>query len=213
MLVSQGGGGDDPDAVRRVPRRTRTRARSTVAPTSRSCSATSATGEDVLTRVHSECLTGDVFGVAAVRLRRAARARDGADRRGGARRRPVHPRPRGPGDRPDAQAARLRAPGPGPRHGRGEHRARLRGRSSATTASARRSWSTSAFETMRLLTNNPAKRAGLEGYGLSIEERIPLETEPTPENIELPAHEAGEDGPPAGRPRRRRARAGRAGER
>lgn len=28
---------------------------------------------------------------------------------------------------------------------------------------------------MRLLTNNPAKRAGLEGYGLSIVERVPLE--------------------------------------
>ena len=35
---------------------------------------------------------------------------------------------------------------------------------------------------MRLLTNNPDKRAGLEGYGLSIEERIPLQTEPTREN-------------------------------
>jgi len=28
---------------------------------------------------------------------------------------------------------------------------------------------------MRLLTNNPAKRAGLEGYGLRIVERVPLE--------------------------------------
>jgi 3,4-dihydroxy 2-butanone 4-phosphate synthase/GTP cyclohydrolase II len=27
---------------------------------------------------------------------------------------------------------------------------------------------------MRLLTNNPAKRAGLEGYGLSIIDRVPL---------------------------------------
>ena len=36
---------------------------------------------------------------------------------------------------------------------------------------------------MRLLTNNPAKRAGLEGYGLSIAERIPLETVPTDENL------------------------------
>ena len=32
--------------------------------------------------------------------------------------------------------------------------------------------------TMRLLTNNPDKRAGLEGYGLAIDERIPLEIEP-----------------------------------
>ena len=38
--------------------------------------------------------------------------------------------------------------------------------------------------TMRLLTNNPAKRAGLEGYGLSIVGRVPLETEPTAENLE-----------------------------
>jgi 3,4-dihydroxy 2-butanone 4-phosphate synthase/GTP cyclohydrolase II len=36
---------------------------------------------------------------------------------------------------------------------------------------------------MRLLTNNPSKRAGLEGYGLSIVERVPLETKPTPENL------------------------------
>jgi 3,4-dihydroxy 2-butanone 4-phosphate synthase/GTP cyclohydrolase II len=37
--------------------------------------------------------------------------------------------------------------------------------------------------TMRLLTNNPTKRAGLEGYGLEIVERIPLQTAPNPENI------------------------------
>jgi 3,4-dihydroxy 2-butanone 4-phosphate synthase/GTP cyclohydrolase II len=36
---------------------------------------------------------------------------------------------------------------------------------------------------MRLLTNNPAKRAGLEGYGLEVVERIPLATSPTPENV------------------------------
>ena len=35
---------------------------------------------------------------------------------------------------------------------------------------------------MRLLTNNPIKRAGIEGYGLSIVERIPLITPPTEEN-------------------------------
>jgi 3,4-dihydroxy 2-butanone 4-phosphate synthase/GTP cyclohydrolase II len=36
---------------------------------------------------------------------------------------------------------------------------------------------------MRLMTNNPAKYTGIEGYGLSISERVPLETHPTPENI------------------------------
>jgi 3,4-dihydroxy 2-butanone 4-phosphate synthase/GTP cyclohydrolase II len=39
------------------------------------------------------------------------------------------------------------------------------------------------ISTMRLLTNNPTKRAGLEGYGLSIVERVPLETQPNPENL------------------------------
>jgi 3,4-dihydroxy 2-butanone 4-phosphate synthase/GTP cyclohydrolase II len=37
--------------------------------------------------------------------------------------------------------------------------------------------------TMRLMTNNPSKRAGIEGYGLSIVERISLQTVPTDENI------------------------------
>lgn len=36
---------------------------------------------------------------------------------------------------------------------------------------------------MRLLTNNPAKRAGLEGYGLSVTERVPLITSPNVENV------------------------------
>jgi 3,4-dihydroxy 2-butanone 4-phosphate synthase/GTP cyclohydrolase II len=36
--------------------------------------------------------------------------------------------------------------------------------------------------TMRLMTNNPAKYGGLEGFGLDIVERIPLEIEPNPHN-------------------------------
>lgn len=35
---------------------------------------------------------------------------------------------------------------------------------------------------MRLLSNNPMKRIGLEGYGLRIVERIPLEIDPNPYN-------------------------------
>ncbi|MDP8969822.1 MAG: bifunctional 3,4-dihydroxy-2-butanone-4-phosphate synthase/GTP cyclohydrolase II [Actinomycetota bacterium] len=39
------------------------------------------------------------------------------------------------------------------------------------------------LSTLRLLSNNPAKRAGLEGFGLEIVERVPLETTPTTENL------------------------------
>lgn len=39
------------------------------------------------------------------------------------------------------------------------------------------------ISTMRLLTNNPTKRAGLEGYGLRIVERVPLESPPNAENL------------------------------
>ena len=37
---------------------------------------------------------------------------------------------------------------------------------------------------MRLLTNNPAKYGGLEGFGLEIVERVPIESTPTADNIE-----------------------------
>ncbi|MDR1872982.1 MAG: bifunctional 3,4-dihydroxy-2-butanone-4-phosphate synthase/GTP cyclohydrolase II [Deltaproteobacteria bacterium] len=35
---------------------------------------------------------------------------------------------------------------------------------------------------MRLMTNNPAKMVALEGYGLEVVERVPLEVSPRPEN-------------------------------
>src|SRR4029077_11368248 len=38
--------------------------------------------------------------------------------------------------------------------------------------------------TMRYMTNNPAKYGGLDGFGLEMVERVPLESVPNPENIE-----------------------------
>jgi 3,4-dihydroxy 2-butanone 4-phosphate synthase/GTP cyclohydrolase II len=37
---------------------------------------------------------------------------------------------------------------------------------------------------IRLITNNPRKIKGLEGYGIRVTERIPIETKPSQENIE-----------------------------
>ena len=36
---------------------------------------------------------------------------------------------------------------------------------------------------MRIITNNPGKRAGIAGYGISIVERVPLEIEPNSNNL------------------------------
>ncbi|MFH1488541.1 MAG: bifunctional 3,4-dihydroxy-2-butanone-4-phosphate synthase/GTP cyclohydrolase II [Pseudomonadota bacterium] len=36
---------------------------------------------------------------------------------------------------------------------------------------------------MRLMTNNPKKIIGLEGYGLEVTGRVPIETDPKPENL------------------------------
>ena len=35
-----------------------------------------------------------------------------------------------------------------------------------------------------MITNNPGKRAGIEGYGLKIVERVPLEITPNENNLE-----------------------------
>jgi 3,4-dihydroxy 2-butanone 4-phosphate synthase/GTP cyclohydrolase II len=37
---------------------------------------------------------------------------------------------------------------------------------------------------LRMITNSPGKRAGIEGYGLKITERVPLEVEPNARNLE-----------------------------
>ena len=54
--------------------------------------------------------------------------------------------------------------------------------------------------TIRILTNNPKKLTGIEGFGLTVVEQVPIETEPTDGEPALPRDEAGQARPPAAPP-------------
>ena len=79
--------------------------------------------EDVLVRVHSECLTGDVFHSMRCDCGEQLDAALAMIEQRGPRRPPL-PLPGGPRDRPAQQAPRLQAAGGGRRHGRGQPQAR-----------------------------------------------------------------------------------------
>ena len=139
-------------------------------------------GAGVLTRVHSECLTGDVFGSlrcdCGQQLDRALEL-IAAEGRG------VILYIRGHEGRAIGITHKLRA-----------YELQDRGRDTVEAnlelgfPPDQRDYGIGAqvlydlgVRSMRLLTNNPEKRAGLEGHGLSIQERLPLQTEPTPQNV------------------------------
>jgi 3,4-dihydroxy 2-butanone 4-phosphate synthase/GTP cyclohydrolase II len=141
-----------------------------------------ADGEDVLVRVHSECLTGDVFGSLRCDCGPqldAALSAVAVEGRGVVLYIRGH-EGRGIGLLHKLQAYQLQDAG-------------------ADTIDANlglglpadaRDYGTGAqilvdlgIRTMRLLTNNPTKRAGLEGYGLKITGRVGLPTHVTADNI------------------------------
>ncbi|MGD9985352.1 MAG: bifunctional 3,4-dihydroxy-2-butanone-4-phosphate synthase/GTP cyclohydrolase II [Pseudonocardia sp.] len=139
-------------------------------------------GEDVLVRVHSECLTGDVLGSlrcdCGPQLDAALEA-VAAEGRGIVLYMRGH-EGRGIGLLHKLQAYQLQEAG-------------------ADTVDANLAMGLPAdardygigaqiladlgVRSMRLLTNNPEKRAGLEGYGLAINGRVPMPVRPTPENL------------------------------
>ena len=90
---------------------------STTSTTSRSSRARSTGADDVLVRVHSECLTGDVFHSLRCDCGEQLESALAMIEQRGPRRAAV-PEPGGARDRPAQQAARLQAPGGGPRHRR-----------------------------------------------------------------------------------------------
>lgn len=139
-------------------------------------------GEDVLIRMHSECLTGDVFGSlrcdCGPQLHASLEA-IAAEGRGAV----VYIRGhegRGIGLLHKLQAYQLQDSG----------RDTLEANLDLGLPADARDYGTGAqilvdlgVKTMRLLTNNPAKRAGLEGYGLTVVGRVALPTSINPENV------------------------------
>jgi 3,4-dihydroxy 2-butanone 4-phosphate synthase / GTP cyclohydrolase II len=139
-------------------------------------------GERILVRVHSECLTGDVFGSMRCDCGdqlQSAVAQVGKEGRG------VILYIRGHEGRAIGLTHKFRA-----YHLQEQGRDTVEANVELGFAADPREYGIGAqilvdlgVRSMRLLTNNPAKRAGLEGYGLSIVDRVPLETRPTAENI------------------------------
>ncbi|AUH70346.1 bifunctional 3,4-dihydroxy-2-butanone-4-phosphate synthase/GTP cyclohydrolase II [Gordonia sp. YC-JH1] len=139
-------------------------------------------GEDVLVRVHSECLTGDVFGSLRCDCGpqlQAAMEMVGREGRGVVLYMRGH-EGRGIGLMHKLQAYQLQDSG-------------------ADTVDANlelglpadaRDYGLGAqilvdlgVRSMRLLTNNPAKRVGLDGYGLEIVDRVPMPVRANAENL------------------------------
>jgi 3,4-dihydroxy 2-butanone 4-phosphate synthase/GTP cyclohydrolase II len=139
-------------------------------------------GEDLLVRVHSECLTGDVFGSLRCDCGPqldAALAMVAAEGRGIVLYVRGH-EGRGIGLLHKLQAYQLQDAG----HDTVDANLAL-----GVPADAR-DYGTGAqilsdlgVRSMRLLTNNPDKRVGLEGYGLRVVDRVPLPISPNPENL------------------------------
>ncbi|MBY8850264.1 bifunctional 3,4-dihydroxy-2-butanone-4-phosphate synthase/GTP cyclohydrolase II [Saccharothrix longispora] len=139
-------------------------------------------GEDVLVRVHSECLTGDIFG--SLRCDCGPQL-DAALEAVSARGRGVVLYMRGHEGRGIGLMHKLQA-----------YQLQDGGADTVDANLAQglpadaRDYGTGAqilcqlgVKSMRLLTNNPAKRVGLEGYGLTVLDRVPLPISPNPENL------------------------------
>ncbi|MGW6333295.1 bifunctional 3,4-dihydroxy-2-butanone-4-phosphate synthase/GTP cyclohydrolase II [Nocardia rhamnosiphila] len=139
-------------------------------------------GEDMLVRVHSECLTGDVFGSLRCDCGPqldAALEMVAAEGRGVVLYMRGH-EGRGIGLMHKLQAYQLQDSG----HDTVDANIEL-----GLPADAR-DYGTGAqilvdlgLRSMRLLTNNPAKRVGLDGYGLRITERVPMPVRANAENL------------------------------
>jgi len=140
-------------------------------------------GEGILTRVHSECLTGDVFGSLRCDCGQqldAALARVAADGRGVVLYIRGH-EGRGIGLLHKLAAYRLQDEGLDTVDANVNLGLPVDSRDYGVGAQILYDL---GVRSMRLMTNNPTKRAGIEGYGLSIIEQVPLSVDANDENRE-----------------------------
>jgi 3,4-dihydroxy 2-butanone 4-phosphate synthase/GTP cyclohydrolase II len=139
-------------------------------------------GENLLVRAHSECLTGDVFGSLRCDCGPqldAAMSMIGAEGRGVVLYIRGH-EGRGIGLLSKLFAYRLQDAGADTIDANVELGLPVDARDYGTGAQVLVDL---GVKSMRLLTNNPAKRAGLEGWGLRVAGRVPLPTHANPDNL------------------------------